>query len=466
MTQTAKSETLVAPAWRFLASIRLTVVLLLLLAVASIFGTLIPQGGTPSEYIGRYGETVFRLMYAFDLYDMYHSWWFRGLILLLAGNIVVCTLKRFPSVWKIVFSGKAAPPSVKPGKIEPVAFEDARDPEALQSEYEACIRKRFRRVATESTENGFRIVAERGRWTRLGVTGVHLSIVVLLAGALVGSLFGFDGYVNIAEGESVDRVRLRNDNTVMALGFEVRCEDFDVSFYDSGAPKEYRSRLQILENGKTVVEKDIIVNDPLRYKGVNFFQSSYGSLPARELTLNFTRRDSGESVRVNAAIGQWVEIPGQGEHTGSPPRFYFRRIESRYRLRGMDVGETVLGVLERPAGETAEVVLPLRFPSYDKMRKGEWIVSVADHEHRYYTGLQATRDPGVPLVYAGFLLLIVGCWVAFFTAHRKVAVEVTRSAHGGAVRVYGSSNRHPLGFETFLKKIAADLARQKGGAHD
>jgi hypothetical protein len=60
------------------------------------------------------------------------------------------------------------------------------------------------------------------------------------------------GYVNIAEGESVDRVRLRNDNRVMPLEFEGRCEDFDVSFYDSGAPKEYRSRLQIVENGKIV----------------------------------------------------------------------------------------------------------------------------------------------------------------------------------------------------------------------
>lgn len=460
MTQTAKSEPLVATAWRFLASIRLTVVLLLLLAVTSIFGTLIPQGGAPSEYIGRYGETVFRLLYAFDLLDMYHSWWFRGLILLLTANIVVCTLKRFPSVWKIVFSGKTAPTSVKPGKVEPVAFEDARDPKALRSEYEAHIRKRFRRVETETTENGFRIVAERGRWTRLGVTGVHLSIVILLAGALVGSLFGFDGYVNIAEGESVDRVRLRNGNTVMPLGFEVRCEDFDVSFYDSGAPKEYRSRLQIVENGKIVVEKDVIVNDPLRYKGVNFFQSSYGRLPARELTLNLTNRDSGEAVRVNAALGRRVEIPG------TDLRFYFRQIENRYRLRGMDVGETVLGVLERSTGEPAEVILPVRFPSYDKMRKGEWIVSVADHEHRYYTGLQTTRDPGVPLVYAGFILLIAGCWVAFFMAHQKVAVEVTRSVRGGAVRVYGSSNRHPVGFEVFLKKIAAGLARQKGGSYD
>lgn len=460
MTHHAKPESPIAPVWRFLASIRLTVALLLLLAATSIVGTLIPQGGTSAEYIRRYGETAFRLLYAFDLLDMYHSWWFRSLIVLLTGNIVVCTLKRFPSVWKIVFSGKAAIPSIRSGKVEPVTFEDARDPEALRNAYETYIGKRFRRIGTEPMENGYRIVAERGRWTRLGVTGVHLSIVILLAGALIGSLFGFDGYVNIAEGESVDRVRMQSGGAIVPLGFEVRCEDFDVSFYDSGAPKEYRSRLRIAENGKTVVEKDIIVNDPLRYKGINFFQSSYGSLPARELTLNFTNRDSGEAVRVNATLGRRVEIPG------TDLRFYFRQIESNYRLQGMEVGETVLGVLDTPTGKSAEVVLPVRFPSYDRMRKGEWIIAVADHEHRYYTGLQVTRDPGVPLVYAGFILLIVGCYITFFMAHQKVAVEVMQSPHSSTVRVFGSSNRHPVGFETFLKKMAADLTRQKGGLHE
>ncbi|MDZ7596957.1 MAG: cytochrome c biogenesis protein ResB [Desulfobacterales bacterium] len=125
------------------------------------------------------------------------------------------------------------------------------------------------------------------------------------------------------------------------------------------------------------------------------------------------------------------------------------------------MGETALGVMEGPDGQTIEVVLPMRFPTYDKMRQGDWVVSVEDHEHAYYTGLQVTRDPGVPLVYAGFALLIAGCCVTFFLAHQKVAVEVVQSSDSSTVRVYGSRSRNPVGFETTLKKIAADLSGQK-----
>lgn len=442
------------PLWKFLASIRLTIALLLLLAATSIIGTLIPQGGSPGDYVRQYGETAYRLLYAFDLTDMYRSWWFRTLIVLLTANIVVCTLKRFPGVWKMVFPGKKEAPTVRPGR-NAQEFSDSRNPEELRAMYETSIRRQFRRHWVETNENGFRIVAEKGRWTRLGVTVVHLSVVILLAGALIGSLSGFDGYVNIAEGDSIDRIRLRNSNGVIPLGFEVRCEDFDVSFYDSGAPKEYRSRLQITENGQIVVQKDIIVNDPLRYKGINFFQSSYGSLPPKDLVLSFTRRDSGDAVRQKVSIG------GQTDIAGTDLRFYLREVQSSYRLRGSDVGETAIGVLESPGGDPVEVILPMRFPTYDRMRKGEWIVAVEEHEHAYYTGLQVTRDPGVPLVYAGFILLILGCCVSFFMAHWKIAVEVMQSPGGSAVKVYGTSNRNPVGFEHRIQKIAAGLGGQK-----
>ncbi len=442
------------PLWKFLASVRLTVAVLLLLAATSVIGTLIPQGGGPGDYIRQYGETAYRLLYVFDLTDMYHSWWFRSLIILLTANITVCTLRRFPVVWKTVFPGKTEAPSVRPGQ-NMQEFSDSRNPEELRTVYETCIRRQFRRHWVDTHANGFRIVAEKGRWTRLGVTGVHLSVIILLAGALIGSLSGFDGYVNIAEGESVDRIRLQNSNAVIPLGFEVRCEDFDVSFYDSGAPKEYRSRLQITENGKTVAQKDIIVNDPLRYKGVNFFQSSYGSLPPKDLILRFTRRDSGDAVRQKISIGERADIPG------TDLRFYLREIQNSYRLRGSDVGETAIGVLESPDSEPAEVILPMRFPSYDRMRKGEWIAAVEEHEHSYYTGLQVTRDPGVPLVYAGFILLILGCYVSFFTAHQKIAVEVMQSPHSSTVKVYGNSNRNPVGFERRIQQITAALGGQK-----
>ena len=69
------------------------------------------------------------------------------------------------------------------------------------------------------------------------------------------------------------------DGSQLPLGFEVRCEKFNVDFYPTGAPKEFRSILTILENGQPVPgykDVKVIVNQPLSYKGITFYQSSYG----------------------------------------------------------------------------------------------------------------------------------------------------------------------------------------------
>ncbi|MCK7503047.1 MAG: cytochrome c biogenesis protein ResB [Desulfobacterales bacterium] len=115
--------------------------------------------------------------------------------------------------------------------------------------------------------------------------------------------------------------------------------------------------------------------------------------------------------------------------------------------------------MHKPGDETAEVALPLRFPSFDKMRKDEWLIAVEGYDHRYYTGLQVTRDPGVPLVYAGFILMVLGCWVAFFMSHQKVAIEVAGSAKSSKVRLFGSANRFRIGFENETRQLAEELRR-------
>jgi cytochrome c biogenesis protein len=88
--------------WKLFASIKLTLVLLLSLAVTSIIGTLIPQNAEPAAYVAAYGETLFRFFWVLGLFDMYHSWWFQILIILLAANVVVCSVDRISSNRKIL----------------------------------------------------------------------------------------------------------------------------------------------------------------------------------------------------------------------------------------------------------------------------------------------------------------------------------------------------------------------------
>ena len=89
--------------WRFFISIRLTVAVLLTLAATSIVGTLIPQNAAPQDYVRAYGEFLYRVFYVLDVFDMYHSWWFQLLLLLLSANILACSIDRLSSLWKTVF---------------------------------------------------------------------------------------------------------------------------------------------------------------------------------------------------------------------------------------------------------------------------------------------------------------------------------------------------------------------------
>lgn len=472
MNATASSSNFLDPVWKFFTSIRLTVVLLLTLAITSIVGTLIPQNESPEAYRQAFGDVLYRFFQILDLFDMYHSWWFQLLMLLLTANVVICSLDRFSATWKIVSRRN---PGFNLARFRSsknkVELTDARSPEALRPDAEALIKKGFGYRVSETTDDGFVLYGEKWRWTRLGVYIVHSSVVLMLIGALIGSLFGFDGYVNIAEGESVSAVRLRNVNAAVELDFAIRCDDFSVSFYETGMPKEYRSQLTILEQGEPVLQKDIVVNDPLRYRGINIFQSSYGELPGASaappetFTLSFTSKETGMIYSRKAAIGQKIPLPedlGELEIQGFVPAYDFR---------GTDLGATLVGTLHQAGGREVEVVLPLRFPSFDKMspmfnpdRSDAVFISVESIEQRqdaagkrYYTGLQVSRDPGVPVVYAGFILIILGCIVTFFMSHQRVCIEASREGDRSRVMVSGISNKNKIGMQRKISRLGERL---------
>ena len=390
-----------------------------------------------------------------DIFDMYHSWWFQLLILLLTTNIVVCSIDLLSATWKIVFVKN---PPFKLERFRKLSnredFLDERSAEALKETYEKYVSRHFGYRRTEETEKGFCIFSEKWRWTRFGVYGVHLSVILLLIGGLIGSIFGFDGYVNIPEGESVKQIRLRNTEEIETLDFEIRCEDFNVSFYDSGQPKEYRSSLTILEQGKPVKKKNIIVNDPLRYKGINIFQSSYGTLPSNEVVLNFASTATGMVYEKKASIGEQIDIP---EAMGT---FVLLDYSSSNMFRGHRIGEAFTGRLTPSGGKPVEILLPLRFPSFDKMRKGDVFISVANHVPRYYTGLQVTKDPGVWVVYSGFILMIIGCYITFFTSHQRLCIEVEKKGEKCKVMISGRANKNKLGMDIKVKKIKEKLIKR------
>ncbi len=439
--------------WNFFTSVRLTVVLLLSLAVTSIVGTVIPQNQSPDAYFHEYGEFFYKIFSALNIFDMYHSWWFQLLLLTLTINVIICSLNRLSTTWKIVFV-KIPPFSV--AKFRSLSnkeeFTSKRSIKELKKKCENIASKKFSYCRVEQTDKGFCIFAEKGRWTRLGVYTVHFSIILLLIGALTGSIFGFEGFVNIPEGETVNSIRLRKTGQTHNLDFGIRCDDFSVSFYKTGAPKEFRSTLSIIEDGKSVLKEDIIVNYPLRYKGINLFQSNYGTLPPEEITLNIMSRGTGMVYKKKTKIGQPLEIP---EGMGT---FVIKDYRNTFNYKGISLGETFIGILNKKDGNSIYIILPLNFAIFDKMRKGDLIFSVADFDSRYYTGLQVTSDPGILVVYSGFIVMIIGCFTTFFMSHQRLCIEIAKSGNKYKVMVVGTANKNKLGMQARVKKFSQNLA--------
>lgn len=442
--------------WTMFASVKLSVVVLLLLAAGSVVGTLIPQkpGGAAQAGEGVLGK-IFALLH---LHDMYNSWWFQTLLLLLALNLVVCSLERLPAVWRWVWRTSGVPyaDSVR-SLANAITWEAPENLDVAVKKAEKSLSGWGTRIRAYEYGEGKRLLyAESGRWTRLGVYVVHLSILLLLAGGLVGSLFGFSGFVNIPEGETAHEIRLRGNGGTLDLGFSIRCDAFSVSLYPDGTPREYRSTLTLLgSEGEKILTEDVRVNHPLVYGGVRMYQSSYGTAAARSISLRLVP-EKGEALSLRAEVGVPLALPFAEGH------IVLMRFMDNFRLRGHALGPTFLGFYEDGEGRQQTLVLPRNHPGFDRMRMGErgFAIEVEDFEPLYFTGLQVSRDPGVGLVYLGFALMLLGCWVAFFLSHKKLFILIAPLAEGGvAYTVAGSGkrNRHSLNrkvdrIATFLEK--------------
>lgn len=448
-----KNQTIPELIWRFFCSVKLTVYLLVLLATTSIIGTVILQNGTDQQYIKLYGEVFYNLIKILNIDDMYNAWWFLALILMLCINILVCSIERLSFTWKIIFPKKITfnPERFRKQK-NGETFSVDKDVASLSGAYENVLSKTVGKVIKKETETGTMLYAEKGRWTRIGVYVVHCSILLLLIGALIGLVFGFKANLHLNEGETSDTVFILKKRIPVKLDFSIRCNDFDVKFYDTGAPEEFRSNLTIIENGKESFTEDIRVNHPLRYKGINIFQSSYGTARPDSVRLDMIRQSDSSVTSKTVKIGEEFQLPedkGLFKLEGFLPHFDFR---------GHNLGEAFIGRITQKSGKSFQIGIPVKFPTFDKMRKGTFAFVIKEFERKYYTGLQVTRDPGIWYVYSGFILMIVGCWITFFMSHQSFYIEIKSSqGNGSKVLVSGTTNRNSQGMKLKIQKIVTKL---------
>ena len=181
--------------WRFFASVKLALITLFLLAATSIFGTLIKQGQAPAYYVQEYGPKLARLFEKLGLTSMYGSWWYLTILGLFAINLLVCSLQRLPGVWRAMTQDNLA---IDPGQLEMMRFTHQTVAAPAPDDAEGRIRRLlagagWKKPGRAERDGMVLLFAQKGGWSRLGVYVVHLSILVILLGVLVGTLLRLPG---------------------------------------------------------------------------------------------------------------------------------------------------------------------------------------------------------------------------------------------------------------------------------
>jgi cytochrome c biogenesis protein len=432
--------------------------LLISLAIISIIGTIIPQGIVPPEYLATISPAKHQLYKSLGFFDMYHSWWFILLLYMLTVNLVACSIKRLPHIWKII-----SQPTLTMGNgleqslANTATFKTSERPEQLKEKLTAFLSSEFARPVITEADGAWHLFAQKTPWCRLSVYFVHLSVIIIFIGSMIGSLFGYKGFVNILEGESISKVTTRSEKEI-DLGFSLRCEQFSVALYSTGAPKEFKSILTVFENGKPVPDYTnvrVIVNDPLTYKGITFYQSSYGN--AGNYFFTVSGMDGKNAVPVTLDTNTSATLPdGSTMHV-------LEAVDDVSQFVPNLSGPAAQVEIHTPQGGSEKVIVYANHPELNiqhaKEHNGGLVLQYKGAQKRMYTGLQVARDPGVWVVWLGCALMVVGIYGAFLMSHRRIWVRI----QSGTVTIGGNTNKNQAAFEQNFEVLAANLKKQLSG---
>lgn len=445
------ADHLVNKIWGFFTSLKLIISLLLVLSLVSVLGTIIEQNKLPQEYYSYLRPETVELFGKLGLLDMYHSWWFTSCLALLALNIIACTMERYPFIMK----GMKKQNPVLDEKLEaelahPAKIKYNLPAETVEKHVTAIAGKDFsaRFIVTEEG-HARHFFYEKGKYSRLSFFLTHLSVLVIFAGAITGSLIGFKGYVNINEGEMISSFQTRKGAT-RNLNFGVKCNSFSVDFYATGAPKDYRSDLSVIRNGKEVVRKTIRVNDPLSYEGITFYQSSYGGFPD-DATFEIRDKKGASLGTLFAPFGKQVDIPG------GKTKIELADYEEHFHLPDGSEGGPAIGLnIYRPGVPDEGIWVTGTQPGMS--RDGAYSFVVKDLKLKQYTGLQVNKDPGVWLVWTGCVMLVAGIMMAFFMAHKKLWIRIGKDKKGRVeVTAGGTTNKNKHAFSGEIERLVKSL---------
>ncbi|MGK7953297.1 MAG: cytochrome c biogenesis protein [Xenococcaceae cyanobacterium] len=426
---------------KIVANLKLAIVLLLVIALFSITGTVIEQGESLSFYQQNYptepalfGFLTWQVILNLGLNHVYSTWWYLSLLVLFGTSLTACTFTRQLPALKAARNWKFYQ---QPRQFTKLALSTELNTGSVNTLI-PMLEKRGYKVFQQDNA----LYGRKGIIGRIGPIVVHAAMLLVLAGGIWGIFTGFFAQEIVPSGETF---QIRNileagpfANSHIPKDWAVKVNRFWIDYTDDGSIDQFYSDLSVVDRqGQELKRKTIYVNEPLRFQGVTLYQTNWG-ISAVKVQLNnspiFQLPMALLNTQGNGKIwGTW--IPTKPDLTEG------------VSLIAQDLQGTVL--IYSPQGQLVSA-----------LRVGQGIevngITLKLIDLVGSTGLQIKADPGVPLVYTGFGLLMIGVVMSYASYSQVWALEHENSFYFG-----GKTNRAQVSFEREIIEIIEQLPENK-----
>jgi cytochrome c biogenesis protein len=292
----------------------------------------------------------------------------------------------------------------------------------------------------------------------------HLSATVIVLGGLIGSYFGFQEFGVCLEGQTYH---------IPKGNFDLRVDKFWIDYHENGAVKSYNSTLTVVDQGAEVTTKTITVNDPLVYKGIWFYQSSYGDSWDRVEVARLNIKDK-ETDKVLGTVDLEWQKEKQLDNLGLKLAMTDFVADFGFDSAGKKVySKTVehanpairLAIVE---GKTVEATpwIFYHYPDLFDIKGSKYRFELVGYQPKKFTGLQITKDPGVNIVWIGSTMIVVGITLSSFIYHRRVWAKVVPGPAGVTVHLGGTTHKSQIDFQKEFRKLTERIGALNTGKRD
>lgn len=477
--------TIIDRTWNFFSSVKIAIYLIILTLIASAVGTVFPQKPyipvpVPTEldvenfYTTTYG-TIGKIYYALGFHQLYSSWWFVTLLVMIGTSLVICSLDRIIPLYKAL---------TKPRLNQHVSFlqgqkiyggmelEQHGDRESILPQAAEALKKKGYRLYRE----GDSLLAEKARFSRWGPYVNHIGLILFLLGVLLRNVSGFymDEFVWVREGQTV---------SIPETPYYVKNVEYKTEYWKEDEmpeklnlnggviPKNFQTDAILYLNknadlpGATpeleeVQKGPIVVNHPMVYKDLYLYQSGNQEMQLGALNFQLIDRKGGNKdlgplkldlydTKQEQQIADGVTVHVLDYYpdffldpSGKPAT---KTNLPKNPMFALEVTSTKNQVKEKMVYLSGSIISEKQDPRFTLQIKMPDLIDIS--------GLMVRKDKALPLVYFGAFITIVGLVMGFYWQHRRIWLQINENQ----LHLAGHTNKNWFGLRKEIEFLLNKL---------